>query len=280
SAVLSPGFPGAVPDELFDAMRYSLLGGGKRVRPILALAAAEAVGGETEPVLPAAAAIEMIHTYSLIHDDLPAMDDDAFRRGRPTNHTVFGEAAAILAGDGLLTQAFGLLSEEAMEGRWAPEAAVRVIWEIAMAAGPMGMVGGQALDMDGSKEGVDRDALELIHRTKTGALIRASVRVGGILGGGSEGALEALSRYAEAIGLAFQVADDILDVEGSRDDLGKDTQKDAARRKNTYPALLGLEGARETLLRLVSDAEESLAGFDGKADPLRGIARYIAERKR
>ncbi|MBI5197491.1 MAG: polyprenyl synthetase family protein [Nitrospirae bacterium] len=267
------------PSRLYQAMQYSLMGGGKRIRPILVLASAEAVDGEMESVLPAAVAVEMIHTYSLIHDDLPAMDNDAYRRGRPTNHTVYGEAMAILAGDGLLTQAFRLMASRAITEKWEAERALQVLWEIGTAAGPEGMVGGQALDIGWEGQKVDPARLESIHRRKTGALIRVSVRVGGLLGGASTEALERLSRYGEKIGLAFQVADDILDVEGNEDILGKKTQKDAVQKKNTYPAMMGLEEARIFRDRLVEEAVVVLAPFEEKADPLRAIARYIAERE-
>jgi geranylgeranyl diphosphate synthase type II len=260
-------------------MHYSLFAGGKRIRPILALAATEAVGGTVQRTLVAAAALEMIHTYSLIHDDLPAMDNDTFRRGRPTNHTVHGEAMAILAGDGLLTHAFVLLAEESLRESWDPLLTLQVIREVGSAAGPMGMVGGQALDIGWEGKKVDLRILESIHRNKTGALIRAAVRVGGLVGGASPGALDALSGYGEHVGLAFQIADDILDVEGSPAAMGKGTQKDAAQKKNTYPELMGLKEARLRLNRLIEDAVTALGSFDGKADPLRAIARFIGERE-
>lgn len=267
-----------LPGSLHKAMRYSVFAGGKRIRPILMMAACEAVGGDVERVLPAACAMEMIHTYSLIHDDLPAMDDDDFRRGRPTCHKVFGEALAILAGDGLLTEAFILLSRLGEKGEVAPEIARRATHVIARAAGSMGMVGGQVVDMDSEGKQIDLATLEYIHTRKTGALIRASVEVGGMLGGADEGALDGLTRYAQAAGLSFQVADDILDIVGDQELLGKDIGSDQARGKATYPALLGLDAARERARELRDVALNSLAALDERADALRQIAHYIVDR--
>ena len=266
-----------LPASLHGSMRYSVFAGGKRVRPVLMLAACEAVGGELELALPAACAMEMIHTYSLIHDDLPAMDDDDFRRGNPTNHKVYGEATAILAGDALLTEAFILLSSSPEGGDCS--ARLRVIHEIAAAAGSRGMVGGQQVDMESEgKEEIDLALLSYIHTHKTGALIRASVRAGAILGNASEERLAALTRYGEAIGLAFQIADDILDVEGTTEQLGKDAGSDQARGKATYPALVGLEASRQRAHELVQMALDALASFDQRAEPLRAIASYIVKR--
>jgi len=267
-----------LPASLHGSMRYSVFAGGKRVRPILMLAACETVGGQIPSAIPAACAMEMIHTYSLIHDDLPAMDDDDFRRGNPTNHKVYGEATAILAGDALLTEAFILLSR-AEEGA-QPAARLRVIQEIAHASGSRGMVGGQVVDMESEgKDEIDLATLSYIHTHKTGALIRASVRAGALLGGASEESLAALSRYGEAIGLAFQIADDILDVEGTTEELGKDAGSDQARGKATYPALVGLEASKARARELVQMALDALAGFDERAEPLRAIASYIVKRK-
>ncbi|MCM0082342.1 polyprenyl synthetase family protein [Geomonas sp. Red32] len=266
-----------LPASVHGSMRYSVFAGGKRVRPVLMLAACEAVGGTIEAAMPAACSMEMIHTYSLIHDDLPAMDDDDFRRGNPTNHKVYGEAIAILAGDALLTEAFVLLSRE---GAGDPAARLKVIQEIACAAGSHGMVGGQVVDMEseGKKE-IDLATLSYIHTHKTGALLRASVRAGAILGGASCDQLKALTRYGEAIGLAFQIADDILDVEGTTEELGKDAGSDEARGKATYPALMGLEASKARASELVEIALDSLASFDERAEPLRAIASYIVKRK-
>lgn len=265
-----------LPASLHGSMRYSVFAGGKRVRPILLLAACEAVGGTLETALPAACAMEMIHTYSLIHDDLPAMDDDDFRRGNPTNHKVFGEATAILAGDALLTEAFILLSRE--DGG-DPHARLKVIHEIAGASGSRGMVGGQQVDMESEgKHDIDLPLLSYIHTHKTGALIRASVRAGAILGGASDDQLRKLTRFGEAIGLAFQIADDILDVEGTTEQLGKDAGSDEARGKATYPALVGLEASKERARELVDMALAALENFDERAEPLRAIASYIVKR--
>jgi geranylgeranyl diphosphate synthase type II len=269
---------GELPASLHGSMRYSVFAGGKRVRPILLLAACETVGGDLQQALPAACAMEMIHTYSLIHDDLPAMDDDDFRRGNPTNHKVYGEATAILAGDALLTEACILLSRDGDAGD--PAARLRVIHEIAHASGSRGMVGGQVVDMESEGKGeIDLAVLSYIHTHKTGALIRASVRAGAILGGASDGSLAALTRYGDAIGLAFQIADDILDVEGTTEELGKDAGSDQARGKATYPALVGLEASKTRARELVQRALDALASFDERAEPLRAIASYIVKRK-
>jgi geranylgeranyl diphosphate synthase type II len=267
-----------LPQQLHTAIRYSVFAGGKRIRPILMLAACETVGGDIEQVIPAACAMEMIHTYSLIHDDLPAMDDDDFRRGRPTCHKVFGEALAILAGDALQTEAFLLLSDMAAGQGEGAEARRRVINTIARCAGSRGMVGGQVVDMDSEGREIDLPTLEYIHTRKTGALILASVQAGALLGGSDQTAFEALSRYAEAAGLAFQVADDILDIVGDQAVLGKDVGSDVARGKATYPALLGLEQARGRARELRDMALTALSGFGEQADPLREIARYIVDR--
>jgi len=267
------------PAAIFEAIRYSLLVGGKRIRPILCLAAAEAIGGEAETVLPAACALEMIHTYSLIHDDLPAMDNDDFRRGRPTSHKVFGEGLAILAGDALLTEAFRLLTDREGTPGTPPERLLDVAREIAEAAGHRGMVGGQVQDIRAEGETVGLETLYAIHRRKTGALLRVSVRAGAILAGAGEEALAALSNYGGKIGLAFQIADDILNVEGDPRLLGKGTGSDAARGKVTFPALMGIEASRARAAELVMEAISSLASFDHRAAPLRSIAQYILERR-
>ena len=266
---------GEIPPTLYNSMHYSLSAGGKRIRPILSIASCEAVGGILEDVISAAIAIELIHTYSLIHDDLPAMDNDDLRRGKPTNHKVFGEATAILAGDGLLTMAFSILSED----KGGFERRIRIIHEIAIAAGSEGMVGGQQLDIENEGKKIDAAALEELHRRKTGALILAAVRAGGISGGASEMQLQALTDYGKKTGLAFQIADDILDVEGDVEDVGKSTGKDAKQRKNTYPAILGLAQSKMLAGQLVNEAITSLDSFDDKADPLRMIAGYIIDRK-
>lgn len=268
-----------LPSSLHAAMRYSIFAGGKRIRPILVLAACEAVGGDVEDVMPTACAMEMIHTYSLIHDDLPAMDDDDYRRGRPTNHNVYGEAVAILAGDALLTEASVLMSNPVYL-KADPAAMLRVINEISCCAGSHGMVGGQVVDMEseGNKE-IDLATVQYIHTHKTGALIKAAVKAGAILGGGTEPELSALTRYGEAIGLAFQIADDILDIEGTTEDIGKDAGSDEARGKATYPAVMGLADSKRRAAELVEMALASLEEFGDSAEPLREIARYIVVRK-
>lgn len=267
------------PSVIVEAVRYSLLAGGKRIRPILCMASAEAIGWKAETVLPVACALEMIHTYSLIHDDLPAMDNDDYRRGRATLHKVFGENIAILAGDALLTEAFRLLTDrEGMPGM-PPDRLLDVVREIAEAAGHRGMVGGQVQDIRAEGEDVGLEALYAIHRCKTGALLRASIRSGAILAGAGEEALAALSDYGAKIGLAFQIADDILNVEGDPLLLGKGTGSDVARGKVTFPALIGMAASRARAEELVMEAIASLASFDDGAAPLRAIARYILERR-
>ena len=271
-----------VPASLHGSIRYSVEAGGKRVRPVLAIAAAEAVAGTGVSVpglLAAASAIEMIHTYSLIHDDLPAMDDDDFRRGRPTNHKVYGEAVAILAGDALLTYAFDLLTNPEHVGGMKPETLVSIIREIAVASGNAGMVGGQVVDIESEGKEVDFATLEYIHTHKTGALIRASVRVGALAAGATEKELKALTRYGVDAGLAFQIADDILDIEGCQEEIGKDVGSDIARGKKTYPAFVGLEESKARAKELAGSAVKALDIFGTGADPLREIAAYIVSRR-
>ena len=267
-----------LPASLHKAMRYSVFAGGKRIRPMLMIAACEAVGGEMERVIPAACAMEMIHTYSLIHDDLPAMDDDDFRRGRPTNHKVFGEAVAILAGDGLLTEAFILLSDPKVNRNVPPEVLGRVIHIISRCAGSQGMVGGQVVDMESEGKGFSFPVLEFIHTHKTGALILAAIQAGALLGGADQSSFDALTRYGEASGLAFQIADDILDIVGEQEVLGKDVGSDQSRGKATYPAFLGLEQSRARARELRDLALEALTPLGEKAEPLRQIARFIVDR--
>jgi geranylgeranyl diphosphate synthase type II len=267
-----------IPADIYKAVRYSVFNGGKRIRPILCLAAAEAVGGDLAPAIPVACALELIHTYSLIHDDLPSMDNDDFRRGKPTCHKVFGENMAILAGDALLTEAFVLLSrvEKVM---FSTERRLAVIQEIAHAAGISGMVGGQALDVLAEKSGADENTLREIHRRKTGALIVASVKSGAIIFNAGKEKIQALTEYGMNLGQAFQIADDILNVEGDSELMGKGTGSDAARNKLTYPSLLGMEKSKEKLAEHIEAAVSSLSGFDDRAMPLIVIARYIMERK-
>jgi geranylgeranyl diphosphate synthase type II len=279
-AALDRWLPGAdlLPARLHQAMRYSVFAGGKRLRPILIIAACEAVGGATERVLHAACAMEMIHTYSLIHDDLPAMDDDDFRRGRPTNHKVYGEAQAILAGDALLTEAFRLLADPQANRDLDPLVVLRVIETVARCAGSQGMVGGQVVDMESEGQPVDYATLQYIHTRKTGALFLASIQTGAWLGGGSEAQVAALTRFGESAGLAFQIADDILDIVGSQEEIGKDVGSDQARGKATYPALLGLSEARRRAEELRDLAIAALEPLGAAAEPLRAIARYIVDR--
>ncbi len=258
-----------MPERLREAMEYSLFAGGKRLRPALALGAAEIVGGDDERALPAACAVEMIHTYSLMHDDLPAIDDDDLRRGRPTSHKIFGEAIAILAGDALLTMAFEVAAQSGD---------ARVIADLAGAAGAEGMVGGQVIDLMSEDEQLTVEELQRLHACKTGALIRASVRAGVLLGNGNEDALTQLTQYGEHIGLAFQIADDILNVTGSEAAMGKPVGSDVAHHKSTYPALLGLERARELADSCVTKAVETLEVYGDQAAAFRALARYIVDR--
>jgi geranylgeranyl diphosphate synthase, type II len=267
------------PPAVFQAMRYSVFAGGKRVRPILAIAAAEALGGTATDVLPLACALECIHTYSLIHDDLPALDDDDYRRGRLTNHKVFGEANAILAGDALLTFAFELMGDARHWPQFVPERVVQVMHEVAYAIGTFGMIGGQVVDLQMEGQDIDLPALQYIHAHKTGALIRTSVRSGGILGGGSPAAVEALTHYGTHIGLAFQIMDDILDVRGDEQLMGKALRKDDARRKATYPRLVGLA---ESEVRAQAAVTASIAALDiigERGAVLRDLAHFIIARE-
>lgn len=266
------------PSDIYKAVHYSVFNGGKRIRPILCLAAAEAVGGDLVPAIPVACALELIHSYSLIHDDLPSMDNDDFRRGKPTCHKVFGENMAILAGDALLTEAFVLLSR-AEKVMLSAERRLAIIQEIAHAAGINGMVGGQALDVISEKTGADETILQDIHRRKTGALIVAAVKSGAVMFNAGKDKIQALTEYGMHVGLAFQIADDILNVEGDSRLMGKGTGSDAARNKLTYPSLMGLQQAKEKLNQHVEAAVTSLADFDERAMPLIVIARYIRDRK-
>lgn len=266
--------------SLVESMTYSLFAGGKRLRPILCVAGAEAVGGQGRSVLPVACALELIHTYSLIHDDLPVMDNDDMRRGKPTNHKVFGEAVALLAGDGLLTEAFSLMSAPNLAQGLEPTALLRATHLVAAAAGYRGMVGGQVVDIQSEGKKVVPSILEFIHTHKTGAMIAASVSAGAILGGGSDGEVEAITRYGRNIGLAFQVADDILDVEGDSEKLGKGVGGDARKKKITYPLIVGLAASKGIQKELVKQAIEDLRDLDEKAEPLRAIAVYMIERKK
>ena len=268
------------PDRLLEAMKYSLMAGGKRFRPVLCVAAAEAVGGDLEDVLPAACALEMVHTYSLIHDDLPAMDDDDLRRGQPTCHKAFDEATAVLAGDALLTLAFQTLSSvDADNGQQAAKW-LRVIQLISHAAGYCGMIQGQMLDIGSEGRQLTLNELQSMHRLKTGALIEVSLKCGAELVDVNSSQLQLLENYAQYIGLAFQVTDDILNVEGDPAIMGKAVGTDKLRQKSTYPSLLGLEESKMFAIKLIDDALQALGSFDRKAEPLRAIATYIIDRKK
>lgn len=263
-----------------EAMRYSLFVGGKRIRPILCLAAGRSVADSLEieeKLLPAACALECIHTYSLIHDDLPAMDNDDLRRGQATCHKKFGEAEAILAGDGLLTYAFSLLSNTKLPGPTA-EIRLQLVAVLAQAAGSQGMVGGQYLDISSEKKTISFEQLKTIHRSKTGALITAAVRMGALAAGAKPGQLKALTRYGDAVGLAFQIVDDLLDVTASTEQLGKTAGTDAQQGKATYPAFFGEEKTRTLANQAVESAQDALASFDERAEPLRALAQYIYKR--
>lgn len=266
-------------ERLYQAMRYSVMNGGKRVRPLLVYAACEALEGDLERADGAACAVELIHAYSLVHDDLPAMDDDDLRRGQPTTHKAFDEASAILAGDGLQSLAFEVLADHRRNPQDA-ETRLQMIELLSQAAGPAGMVGGQAIDLGSVGRRLDQQALEVMHRHKTGALIEASVALGALASGNiDELAHKALLQYARAIGLAFQVQDDILDVESDTATLGKTQGKDEAHDKPTYPALLGLDAAKDYALELRDQALHVLCPFGNSAEPLRELARYIVERR-
>lgn len=266
------------PEILRDSIVYSISAGGKRIRPILCIASYETCGGKAEEIIPYASSLELIHTYSLIHDDLPAMDNDDLRRGKPTNHKVFGEGMAILAGDGLLTEAFYILSKN-RSPQISESALLKVIEEISKASGVLGMVGGQAQDLLSENSEPDEETLLFMHNHKTAALIISAVRVGGILAGCKEDILKKLSDYGKNIGLAFQVVDDILDVEGETEVLGKPKGSDEKKKKMTYPKLYGLEKSKQKAKELINNATDALLAFDHKAEPLRAIARYLLERK-
>jgi len=267
------------PTILYDAMKYSLFAGGKRIRPILTIASYEACGGDPEDVIPQATAVELIHTYSLIHDDLPAMDNDELRRGKPTNHRVFGEAMAILAGDALLTEAFHMMTVTTSKKKFRPTYLMKAIREIALAAGACGMVGGQAQDILSENSEPNLHTLNFIHIHKTAALIRASVRIGALLAGIKENRLKSIATYGENIGLAFQIVDDILDIEGVTEELGKSAGSDIEKNKMTYPSLVGIDESRKRAQELVTEGTNAIRKFSSKADPLREMARYLIKRR-
>ena len=267
------------PTTLHESMRYSLMAGGKRVRPILTIAAAEAIGTTPPGLMAVACSLEFIHTYSLIHDDLPSMDNDDFRRGKLTNHKVYGEAMAILAGDALLTMAFDLCSRPELMKDCDPFRQVCLIQELAYGSGNMGMVGGQVFDIQVENKNIDLPTLQNIHKHKTGMLIRAAVRMGAIAAGATDRQLDDLTGYAEDIGLAFQITDDVLNVTGTRKELGKNPNTDAERGKKTYPTFYDVDGARKLADDCVTSANNQLASFGPVAEPLRELARYITSRR-
>jgi geranylgeranyl diphosphate synthase type II len=267
-------FDDGCPRELGEAIRYALLAPGKRLRPRLVLLAAEACGGTLDDALPAACAVEMIHAYSLVHDDLPAMDDDDLRRGRPTCHKVFGEAVAILVGDALLARAFEIMATQIT----VPDRAARCCAALGHAAGATALVGGQTSDLAAGLRGDDLLSLESIHRRKTGALIAASLELGGIVAGGSPTQLAALKEYGHCLGLAFQITDDLLDVSGSQADVGKRIAKDADRGKATYPQLIGIEASRRRAAELVDQACDAVQVFGAAGKPLAGLATFVRDR--
>lgn len=262
------------PPQLEECVRYSLLAPGKRLRPVLTLLACHCCGGELEDAVPAACSVEMIHAYSLIHDDLPAMDDDELRRGRPTNHVVYGEANAILAGDCLIARAFEILAQEIQPASVAASCCAA----LAKTAGATELVGGQFDDLACQSQPGDRESLEAIHRRKTAALLRTSLRLGGLVANASEEMLERLKRYGDHLGLAFQITDDLLDQRGDESSLGKKTGMDEQRGKLTYPALMGAEESERLARQLVNDACEEIGTFGPRAEGLDLIARYVLER--
>lgn len=280
--VLGAWFPKAEGrlSDLISAMRYSLFAGGKRLRPILCIAGCEAVGGTQEDVLSVACSLELIHTYSLIHDDLPVMDNDDFRRGQPTNHKVFGDAMALLAGDGLLTEAFRMMTSKEMSTDVPPAVLVQAVQLISLASGYEGMVGGQVVDMQSEGKEPDLETVKYMHARKTGALITASVTAGAVIAGAGEDAVSRIRSYGQKAGLAFQIADDILDIEGDSEILGKQTGSDENKGKMTYPAVLGLVESKRIQSDLIQSAISDLSEFGNKAEPLRQIAQYIIERKK
>ncbi|MGV7221536.1 MAG: polyprenyl synthetase family protein [Nitrospinales bacterium] len=266
------------PESIHKSMAYSVLAGGKRLRPALLIAAAEAVGGDRHEVLPFAVAVEFIHTYTLIHDDLPALDDDNLRRGKPTNHKVFGEAIAILAGDALLTQAFVLMTNAALMDSIPANHILRAAHEMGKSVGSTGVIGGQVVDLESEDKSIDAETLEYIHIYKTGFFFKSCVRVGALLGQAEVKQLNAISSFGAHIGLAFQIIDDILDITGDQEKLGKDVGSDVDKNKATYPALFGMDESKRKAEKLVEDGINQLKDFGASADPLRDIARFFVQR--
>ncbi|HEY9701961.1 MAG TPA: farnesyl diphosphate synthase [Allocoleopsis sp.] len=277
-SALDKYLPVIYPETIYESMRYSVLAGGKRLRPILCLATCELMGGTIDMAMPTACALEIIHTMSLIHDDLPAMDNDDYRRGRLTNHKVYGEDIAILAGDGLLAYAFEIVAETTKNV--APERLLKVVGLLGKAVGAAGLVGGQVVDLQSEgNPNISAETLEFIHRHKTGALLETCVTTGAIIAGVSESDLQKLSRYAQNIGLAFQITDDILDITATQAELGKTAGKDLVAQKATFPSLWGLEESKIQAQKLILDAKLELSGFGAKAEPLTALADFIINRK-
>jgi geranylgeranyl diphosphate synthase, type II len=277
-AALEQSVPIVYPEKIYESMRYSLMAGGKRLRPILCLATCELVEGAISMAMPTACALEMIHTMSLIHDDLPAMDNDDYRRGKLTNHKVYGEDVAILAGDGLLAYAFEFIATQTQQV--PPERILRVIAKLGRAVGAAGLVGGQVVDLEcEGKSNVSLETLNFIHRHKTGALLEASVLCGAILAGADESTLQRLTHYAQNIGLAFQIVDDVLDITATQEELGKTAGKDLQAQKVTYPSIWGIEESKRQANQLVAEAKAELLPFGERAYPLLAIADYITARK-
>ncbi|MEM9091511.1 MAG: geranylgeranyl diphosphate synthase CrtE [Cyanobacteria bacterium P01_F01_bin.53] len=284
---LDKALPVVYPEKIYEAMRYSLMAGGKRLRPILCLSTCEMLGGPTNLAMPTACALEMVHTMSLIHDDLPAMDNDDYRRGKLTNHKVYGEDVAVLAGDGLLTYAFEHIATQTPQGQPSqkqtvqqaqPQQILKVIAQLGRAVGAGGLVGGQVVDLDSEGKDIDEDTLTFIHMHKTAALLEVSVTSGAMLAGASQTVVDKLSRYAQRIGLAFQIVDDVLDITATSEELGKSAGKDVAVQKATYPRLWGLEASKQKAQQLVDEANAELTEFGEGALPLIAIARYITAR--
>ena len=264
---------------LFESMKYSLDAGGKRLRPILLMESAALFNSDIEDTIPYACAMEMIHTYSLIHDDLPAMDDDDLRRGKPTNHKVFGEGIAVLAGDGLLNYSFEIMLDHALKNEKNSYKYVKAMNEIAKAAGVKGMIAGQIVDLESENKKIDKDTLDFIHMNKTSAMIIGSMRAGAIIGGANDSELENITNYAKNIGLAFQVVDDILDIVGDEKKLGKDVGSDLENNKSTYPSLFGIDKSRDIAKNLINDAKKYISEFDEKNEFLNCLADYIIDRE-